>query len=261
MESNRSSIGLLLRSNDDDFNQREQGPSVCQPFGLATGEECLLVSHNGESGRDQRSLPAPFPSVVGFEQFSELDSELLSNTKRDVWNIQPLQPSPLYAFEDGNLSDEDIDRSLLLDAVVGLSAEGFVDKYESQFADNDLCDDGSSFSDQPRNNESVCKVVHATAQGTATPSFDNNDNTILTVNVHNASSPQSDPTDNRAVDTADKAVWRQCRGNQMKSIAVKNRCIYEEGSVDTIIVASPFGNKASSFCDFLIETDSGLDDR
>ena len=59
VESNSSSIRLLLRSNDDATNQRVQEPSAHRPFGLVTVEEgeCLPKSRNVERAEAWKSLP------------------------------------------------------------------------------------------------------------------------------------------------------------------------------------------------------------
>ena len=101
---------------------------------------------------------------------------------RVVQNIQPLQPFLLHACANGNLSDGDVDKSCLFDANVGLSADGFVDKYRREFNDN-LCNDEPDYSDQLEICEKVCDTDNATANVDAATSLVDND-TILPVDDH-----------------------------------------------------------------------------
>ena len=131
VESNSSSIRLLLRSNDDAPNRKVQEPSVHRPFGSVMREEgeCLPESRNVARAEDRRSPPVLPRPAAGSKQFPKLDDKLLHDAKRDVQNILPLQPSLSCARANGNLSDGGVDKSCLFDAAIGLSADGFVDKY------------------------------------------------------------------------------------------------------------------------------------
>ena len=187
VESNGSSIGLPLRSYDNAVSQRKQVLSVHQPSNDLGKEEVRpLVLQNGERGVDQRSSPAPLPSAKGSSHFPELECELRRDAKHDSRMIRASQPSRFCAYGDNDLNGGEDDKSLLSDNI-GLTVEGFVDKYQFDSDVDNLCKEESNDDFRFEDNETMDDVNVSGSRMQTSCSGDNTPSGMSRIELDNSS--------------------------------------------------------------------------